>query len=149
MDRFEHFTLSVFGITRYWNKIATKEMKPYGLKGTYALYLVALANAPTEPTAAQLAEMTQRDKADISRAIAAFQAKGIVAEYGKNRYRAPIHLTEKGQVLVDQIRQQAANALQAAGSGLSDDMRQAMYQALDIIADNLKEIYEKDDEKNS
>ena len=27
MDRFEHFTLSVFSITRYWNKIATEEMR--------------------------------------------------------------------------------------------------------------------------
>ena len=43
IERFEHFTLSIFNINRYWNKIATEEMKKYGLRGAYALYLVILA----------------------------------------------------------------------------------------------------------
>ena len=124
IDRFERFTLSVFAITRYWNKIATEEMRKHGLKGAYALYLVTLADAEEEITAAQLAEMTQRDKADGS------------------RYRAPIRLTEEGKDLAAEIRQKATAALQAAGEGLSEEMRQNMYQALDIIAGNMKEICE-------
>ena len=81
IDRFERFTLSVFAITRYWNKIATEEMRKHGLKGAYALYLVTLADAEEELTAAQLAEMTQRDKADISRAVAVLQERGIAEPY--------------------------------------------------------------------
>ena len=142
IDRFERFTLSVFAITRYWNKIATEEMRKHGLKGAYALYLVTLADAEEEITAAQLAEMTQRDKADISRAVAVLQERGIAEPYNGSRYRAPIRLTEEGKALAAQIRQKATAALQAAGEGLSEEMRQNMYQALDIIAGNMKEICE-------
>ena len=142
MERFEHFTLSVFSITRYWNKIATEEMKPYGLRGAYALYLMMLSEH--EMTASQLAETTQRDKADVSRAIAAFQKKGIVEPYGTNRYRVPIRLTDKGRILVKQIQKKANAALKSAGQGLSEEMRQNMYTSLDTIADNLKEMYRKE-----
>ena len=142
MERFEHFTLSVFSITRYWNKIATEEMKPYGLRGAYALYLMMLSEH--EMTASQLAETTQRDKADVSRAIAAFQKKGIVEPYGTNRYRVPIRLTDKGRILVKQNQKKANDALKSAGQGLSEEMRQNMYTSLDTIADNLKEMYRKE-----
>ncbi|MCR5369836.1 MAG: MarR family transcriptional regulator [Clostridium sp.] len=142
MDRFERFTLSVFTITRYWNKIAAEEMGKHGLKGAYALYLVMLADAEEPVTAARLAEMTQRDKADISRAVAAFQQKGIVEPYGTSRYRAPICLTEEGRLLAEEIRHRADLALNAAGQGLSEEMRQTMYRSLDIIADNMREICE-------
>ncbi len=142
MDRFEHFTLSVFSITHYWNKIATDGMRQLGMKGAYALYLVILAGAEEgqEITSARLAEMAGRDKADISRAISTFQKKGLVEPHGTSRYRAPIRLTDKGQQLADQIRQKANEALKAAGQGLSEEMRSHMYKSLDIIADNMKEI---------
>ena len=76
MDRFEHFTLSIFSISRYWNKIATEEMKKYGLRGAYALYLVMLASYEGRITAAKLADLCQRDKADVSRALSAFHKEG-------------------------------------------------------------------------
>ena len=142
MDRFERFTLSIFSITRYWNKIATEEMRPYGMRGSYALYLVALLNAGEEPTAARLAEMVQRDKADVSRAIDMLQKKGIVEPYGMNRYRAPIRLTEEGRALAGHVEQKAARALGLAGQGLTEEMRQNMYQALDIISENMKDSCE-------
>jgi len=142
MDRFERFTLSIFGIARHWNKIATEEMRPYGMKGAYALYLVVLLNADEEPTAARLAEMVQRDKADVSRAIDVLQKKGIVEPHGKSRYRAPILLTEEGRALAAQVERKAGQALAIAGQGLTAEMRQAMYRALEIISENLKEICE-------
>ena len=136
IDRFERFTLSIFTITRYWNKIATEEMKKHGLKGAYALYLVTLADAEKELTAAQLA--------DISRAVASLQERGILEPYSGSRYRAPIRLTEAGKALADEIREKAGVVLQAAGAGLSEEMRGSMYRALDIIAGNMKEICEGD-----
>ena len=142
MDRFERFTLSVFSITRYWNRIAAEAMGRYGLKGANALYLLTLGDAKGEITAAQLAEICQRDKADVSRAIASFQEKGIIEPYGKNRYRAPIVLTPEGRELTMEIRKKARSALLAAGEGLSDEMRGNMYQALDIIAENMRAICE-------
>ena len=142
MDRFEHFTLSVFSITRYWNKIATEEMRQHGLKGAYVLYLITLSDLEKPPTAARLAELTQRDKADVSRAISTFQKMGLVEPYGESRYRAPICLTAEGLDLAKEIRKKADSALQLAGQGLSGEMRQNMYHSLDIIAANMKEICE-------
>ena len=142
MDRFEHFTLSVFSITRYWNKIATEEMRHHGLKGAYVLYLITLSDLEKPPTAARLAELTQRDKADVSRAISTFQKMGLVEPYGESRYRAPIRLTAEGLDLAKEIRKKADSALQLAGQGLSGEMRQNMYHSLDIIAANMKEICE-------
>ena len=98
MDRFERFTLAIFTITRYWNRIATEEMQKHGLKGPYA----------------------------------------------QNRYRAPICLTEEGIKLAADVRRKADIALQAAGQGLSDEVRLNMYRALDIIAGNMREICEGD-----
>ena len=115
-------------------------MKEYGLKGAYALYLTVLSNAEEDITAARLAELTHRDKADVSRAIAQFQAKGIVEAYGKNRYRAPIRLTDAGRELTALIREKATAALDSAGEGLSEDLRRDMYRALEIISTNLAEM---------
>ncbi|MCR5655548.1 MAG: MarR family transcriptional regulator [Lachnospiraceae bacterium] len=143
MSRFEQFSLSIFGITHYWNKIATEEMKEHGLKGAYAMYLIILANNEEEMTASRLSEITLRDKADVSRAIAQFQKQGIVESYGTTRYRAPIRLTDKGRTLAAQISKKASTAIQIAGEGLSEEMRKNMYQALDIISGNLKEMYKE------
>ena len=140
MDRFEYFTLSVFSITRYWNKIATEEMRQHGLKGAYVLYLITLSDLEEPPTSARLAELTQRDKADVSRAISTFQKMGFVEPYGENRYRAPLRLTEAGMKLARDVRNKADSALQAAGQGLSEEMRRNMYHSLDIIAENMREI---------
>ena len=143
MTRFEQFTVSIFRITHYWNRIATEEMREHGLKGTYAFYLLTLYTAKDSITAAQLCEMTQRDKADVSRAVALFQEKGFVEAYGENRYRAPIKLTQEGKRIAAKIRKKADSALQTAGEGLSDEMRRNMYEALDIISANLKEMCDK------
>ena len=79
-NRFEHFSLDIFNISRYWNKIATEEMKKYGLRGTHALYLLLLDGYEGEITAARLADLCQRDKADVSRALADFQKKDILEQ---------------------------------------------------------------------
>ncbi len=143
MSRFEQFTVSIFGITHCWNRIATEEMREHGLKGTYALYLLILDTADDGITAAQLCEITQRDKADVSRAVSLFKEKGFVEACGENRYRAPIKLTKEGKKLASKIRKKADNALRTAGEGLSDEMRRNMYKALDIISANLKEMCER------
>jgi DNA-binding MarR family transcriptional regulator len=140
MSRFERFSVSIFGIAHYWNRIATEEMREHGLKGTYALYLLTLFSAGEDITAARLCELTQRDKADVSRAVSLFQEKGFVEAYGENRYRAPIKLTAKGKRIALKVRQKADSALKTAGEGLSEEMRLNMYKSLEIISKNLREM---------
>ncbi|ACV22817.1 MarR family [Slackia heliotrinireducens] len=145
MERFEQYTLSLFTINRYWNRIAAEEMQQYGMKGTYALYLEVLAAAGKELTAARLAEITQRDKADISRAVAVFQEKGLVEPYGEKRYRAPIILTDEGRAVAEQVQRKAAATLEAAGQGLSEEVRENVYQGLAVIAKNMREFAERNE----
>lgn len=142
-DRFEHFSISIFNISHYWNKIASTVMKEHGLRGGYALYLTMIYNYDGEITASKLAELCRRDKSDISRAVSAFQERGILHPYGSSRYRAPLRLTDKGQEIAARIRQQADKALITAGEGLTDEMRVNIHHSLDLIAKNLKQICEE------
>ena len=129
-NRFEHFSLDIFNISRYWNKIATDEMKKYSLRGTHALYLLMLDGYEGEITAARLADLCQRDKADVSRALADFQKKGILEPYSGPRYRATPKLTPPV-------------ALDLAGQGITEEMRENMYHCLDLIAANMRGICEE------
>ena len=115
-NRFEHFTLDIFNISKYWNKIASEEMKEYGLRGAHA--------------------------ADVSRAIADFQKKGILEPYDGPRYRFTPKLTPRGHALAAQIRARATVALDLAGQGITDEMRENMYHCLDLIATNMRLICE-------
>ena len=143
LDRFEHFSISIFNISHYWNKIAAEEMKDYGLRGGYALYLIVLSRSDNDITAAKLAELCQRDKGDVSRAISAFQKKGILEPYGQNRYRAPLILTAEGREIAYQLATKASGLLELAGKGLNEEMRDNLYPSLDLIAKNMKQISEE------
>ena len=140
IERFEHFTMSIFSISRSWNRLATEEMKKYGFRGAYALYLVMIATSDGSLTAAKLVDLCQRDKADISRAVSAFQKKGILEPYGESRYRAALRLTEEGQRLAAKISLRADEVLEQAGKGISEEMRNNMYFCLDTIAQNMRQI---------
>ena len=90
LDRFENFTFVLSEITHYWNKIAAAEMEQYSLKGPYVLYLLALYRHPAGITAARLAELCGRDKADVSRALALMEQNELITRHGihRNAYRA-------------------------------------------------------------
>ena len=143
IERFEHFTMSIFSISRFWNRLATAEMKKHGFRGAYALYLVMIATNEGNITAAKLADLCQRDKADVSRAISAFQKKGILEPYGESHYRAALRLTEDGKRLAAQVSLRADEVLELAGKGISEEMRKNMYLCLDTIAQNMCRICEE------
>lgn len=142
INRFEHFTMDIFSITRSWNRLANEEMKKYGLRGAYGLYLVMIAGSEGHITAAKLADLCQRDKADVSRAVAAFQKKGILEPYGESKYRASLILTKEGKELASQISRRASEVIGQAGQDISQEMRENMYHCLDSIALRMREICE-------
>ena len=142
INRFEHFTMDIFSITRSWNRLANEEMKKYGLRGAYGLYLVMIAGSEGSITAAKLADLCQRDKADVSRAVAAFQKKGILEPYGESKYRASLILTKEGKELASKISRRASEVIGQAGQEISQEMRENMYQCLDSIALRMREICE-------
>ena len=81
VDRFERFSLAISEINRYWHRLTTQEMEPYGLKGAHCMYLLALARHPEGITAPRLCEACDKDKADVSRTMALLEqavAEGVM-----------------------------------------------------------------------
>ncbi|MBQ3022474.1 MAG: hypothetical protein IJD91_04015 [Clostridia bacterium] len=145
VGRFEVFTLALSEIMSNWNKIATEELKPYGLKGGYVVYLIALFKAPHGLTAANLSQMCNRDKAEVSRAVKALELKEFVIRTNTTStgYRASISLTQKGREVTHSLRERVKLVVEKGGEGLSDSERDIFYNSLEIISKNLKVISEE------
>lgn len=145
VDRFERFSFAVYELSRYWHKIAADEMEKYGLKGPYAIYFTTLYRSPEGITAARLSEISGRDKSDVSRAITAMEAKGLVAKEGGNRnqYRALLKLTQAGRQAAAQINERARVAVELGGRGLTPENREIFYSALEQIVSNLQTLSEE------
>ena len=139
VDRFEKFSFSIFEIYKCWHKITAEEMEKYELKGSYSTYLTTLYRYRDGLTAVKLGSLCGKDKADVSRAVATMEQKGIVKKQG-GQYRARIILTEKGLEAAQHIRSRAAVAVDIAGKDLSDEHREILYKSLDSIAENLHNI---------
>lgn len=142
VDRFESFSYAISEISRYWHKIASDELKPYGLKGPYAVYFTALNRFPEGITASRLGELCSRDKSDVSRAVTLLESKGLIVKEseGGNLYRAKIRLTEAGKAIAVHINDRAKLAVNLGGSGLTDDDRETLYRSLEVIVTNLQKL---------
>ncbi len=142
IGRFEVFTLALSEMTSSWNKIATEELKPYGLKGSCIVYLIALYKIPDGLTAANLCEMCNRDKAEVSRAIKLLEDKGFVVRKNTNPsgYRANITLTDNGKKITSELREKIKLLVEEGGRGLTEQERDIFYDALARISCNLKSI---------
>ena len=145
IGRFEKFTFAITELSRYWHKIASDQMAPYGLKGPHAVYLVTMHRHPEGITAARLCELCDKNKADVSRAMNALEKQGMICRKaeGANFYRALLTLTDKGKEAALRVRQIAEKAVSLGGAGLSDEQREDFYRSLETIASNLKQLSSK------
>ena len=139
IDRFVRFSFSISEIYRCWHQIMSSEMGKYGVKSSCGIYLIALKRYPEGLTAARLAEITGRDKADVSRSVAELEETGFLLKEGV-RYRASLHLTTEGEKAAHVLCERAAKAVEAGGRGLSEEQRAVFYEKLEQIAANLKEL---------
>ncbi len=142
IERFERFSTAISEISYHWHKIASDEMEKHGLKGPYAVYFTTLHRYPDGITAAKLAEICSKDKADVSRALALLQKLDLVKKEGEN-YRASIKLTEKGRQLAEVINQKAMIAVENGSKGCSEEEREIFYMVLELIRTNLEELSKK------
>lgn len=142
MDRFEKFLNNIATIDRCWHKIAAEEMTKYGMKGPYALYFTTLRQYPEGITSAKLAELCNRNKADVSRAVSAMEKEELITRSNEsgNSYRALIKLTPKGQAITKEIYDKVMKAVYISGDGLTKEERTALYHSLEIITTNLQSI---------
>ena len=142
LDRFEKFSLAIAEISRCWHKIASEELSKYSLKSSHGTYLLTLSRYPEGITAPRLAELCDRDKADVSRMMSILEEKGLVTKDGlnPNRYRGSLRLTPDGQKVASELAQRAELAVEQAGRGLTEENRAIFYEPLDTITYNLRKI---------
>ena len=142
IGRFERFSYAISEISRLWHRIAGEEMGKYGLKGSYSVYFTTLSHYPAGLTAAQLVDLCSRDKADVSRAMALLEKKGLIlrGELEGRAYRAPLMLTQEGHAIATQINTRAEAAVELASLGLPEEKREIFYEALELITGNLQKL---------
>ena len=90
LNRFARFSLAISEIDRCWHKLAAEEMAIYDLNSPHAVYLTTLYKYDDGVTAAKLAELCCKNKADVSRMVSILEKKGLVRKeaVGGNLYRA-------------------------------------------------------------
>ncbi len=143
IKRFVRFSFAISEIHRHLHKIMSDEMRALGLRGPHAVYLTRLNMCGESITAAELARICDKNKADVSRAMAEFVESGIISRTGgENFYRAKIALTEKGRAAAEKLRERTRLAVELVGEGLSEEKRAVFYEALELIASNLEKISE-------
>ena len=142
INRFERFSFAISEIRRCWHKLAAEELAKFEMNSPHAVYLNTLYQYEEGVTAARLAELCCKNKADVSRMVAIMEEKGIVEKEatGGNMYRALIKLTEKGKIAAKHVRERAALAVELAGTGLSNGEREIFYHALELITTNLQTL---------
>lgn len=139
IDRFERFVSVISSISRNLHRIMSEEMEKYGLKGPYAVYLVALSRNEDGITAARLSEICEKNKAAVSRALAELEKIHLI-ERESSGYRAKIRLTPEGKAAADYVRVRAILAVEQAGGDLSMEQRKIFYESLELIAKKLHTI---------
>lgn len=138
VERFEKFSLSIAEISRCWHKLASEEMKVYGLKGAHALYLTTLYRYPEGITVPELCELCLKDKSDASRMLAILEKKELVRKEGG--YGGTVQLTEAGLQAARQVRSRVCRAVEEAGKDLSAEEREIFTKALGSITENLQRL---------
>lgn len=140
--RFEQFCTAVSMIHHSIQKIQRVEMTKYGLKGPHAQCLLIMARYPEGITAARLCEVCDKDKAAVSRMMVELEEKGMISRESScgSRYRMPLKLTELGEKAAEHVEQRAKQAVEEASAGITEQQREIMYAALDLIAGNLQTI---------
>ncbi len=138
IQRFQSFVTGITLCYKYIQRIKSAEMTELGLKGAHVMCLFFLHHYPEGLTAAQLCQLCAEDKAAISRTLASLQKEGYI-EAGEKKYRALLHLTEKGMAMAQYVDGQIEQWVTCCGEGLSDEDRASFYRALEIITNNLKQ----------
>ena len=140
LSRYERLSAAISGISRLINKISAEVMKSYGLKGSWAKYLLVMHRHRMGITASRLCLLCERNKSDASRALAELEELGIIMKISSGRYRAKMILTERGTEIASGIALRAMEVISFVGKDISEEERQIFYHSLDAISKNLEAI---------
>lgn len=143
-ERFETFTVLINRISRNIRKIKNQEMAEYHLRNAHVSCLYFIYRAK-KITATELCEKCEEDKATISRAVEYLKKNGFIVCETNNvkRYKSPIILTEKGNMVGQKLADKIDSVLDEIGVGLSESERNEFYRCLTVISDSLEFVANK------
>ncbi len=140
ISRYERLSSAISEISRLINRISAEVMKEYGLRGSWAKYLLVMRRHKTGITAARLCLLCERNKSDVSRSIAELEELGLVMKISSGRYRVKMVLTERGVEIAEQLSARAMDVISFVGKDITDCDRDVFYRSLESIATNLEAI---------
>lgn len=146
-QRFELFCNTINRMHRNLQRIKLKEMEEFGLKGIHVMCLFELNHNPEGLTLTQLSNLCEEDKAAISRAVSELTRRKLVTSDSVKKYRSLITLTKDGKTAAAKIDEKAEAAVIAVSGNLTEEQRNALYQMLTYISNNL-DNYLLDDREN-
>ena len=138
-ERFKTFTVLIAKIHRNIKKIKNQEMAEYGLRGVHVTCLYYLYSREA-PTATELCELCEEDKATISRGLDFLEENGYIVYQARSgrRYKSPLLLTEKGTEVGRKIADKINFVLSEICADLTDEQRAEFYHHLTVISDSLE-----------
>lgn len=143
-DRYGKFMMLINNINRCIKRIENDQMHKYNLRSYHISCLYNLYKYKGI-TATDLVEMTQQDKASISRSIDFLQDNEYIYCQSKTlkKYKSPILLTQKGQLVAKEIADKIDMVLKQLDQLLTDSQREEFYQNLQNIYQALKNVQER------
>ncbi len=140
-ERFQRFTSLISSIGRSIYRMKTEAMAEYDLKSSH-LSCIYYLKAGVARTAAQLARLSEEDKANVSRTLGELEKRGLITrELGsRGRPKRTITLTDEGDEIGDFLVKHIENIFATVSDGIEDHEREAMYHALTIIDKRLRTL---------
>ncbi len=140
ISRYEILSTFVADISREICKISAKEMLRYGLRGSSAKYLLVMLEHGAPMTATKLSQLSERDKADVSRAMTDLYNNGLVMQGNGGKYRAKLALTKRGLAVARELHERAEKIIGYVGKDIADAERELLYRMLSSISNNLHRL---------
>ena len=143
-QRYKDFTVLITKISRSIKRIKTFEMEEINLKSPHVTCLYYLYKEG-KLTATEICDISEEDKAQISRAIDYLELHGyVICESNqKKRYNSHFDLTIKGKETAKYIADKIDNIIEEVSEELTLEERQKLYKSLNIISNNLERINER------
>jgi DNA-binding MarR family transcriptional regulator len=143
-QRYKDFTVLITKISRSIKRIKTFEMEEINLKSPHVTCLYYLYKEG-KLTATEICDISEEDKAQISRAIDYLELHGyVICESNqKKRYNSHFDLTSKGKETAKYIADKIDNIIEEVSEELTLEERQKLYKSLNIISNNLERINER------
>ncbi len=145
-ERFEDFLGLISAIDKEIQRIKTAELARFGLRASDLMCVYHLQKHPEGLTSAEISRLANIDRAAVSRVVSRLADQGFV-EVGEEkpadapaRYRALIRLTEKGAAAMLEVDQIINDVVARAGSDLTAENRQAMYDSMSLVLGQLRGI---------